>query len=189
MDSGFVPLASVIALVRADISNVPIFHQVLMVIVPVTLPVLLNTAVSWGNGKLAAAGEPPLVVAQPVAPQLCAPAKFQYTVLAAGNVMLALPLQSPSRVPDQGADAPAAVISLKSTSVIETDPAVIVTAVPRVLEFINSLEDAPEPAEQVKAFVTVILVASLIVLNPVLGVIPVNVRLLKVGVVPLMLMV
>ena len=77
MLGAFDPAANVIADVRPDILTVPIFHAALIVIVPVTLPVLLNTAVSWASGKLAAAGDPPLDVAQPVADQFCAPARFQ----------------------------------------------------------------------------------------------------------------
>ena len=42
------------------------FQPTANVIVPVTLPVLSNTAVSCGNGKLLTAGVPPEDVAQPV---------------------------------------------------------------------------------------------------------------------------
>lgn len=65
------------ALVRLPIFSVPIFQPELIVIVPVTDPVLSNTAVSCASGKLFTAGVPPDVVAHPVADQFCAPAKFQ----------------------------------------------------------------------------------------------------------------
>lgn len=48
------------------------------------------------------------------------------------NVMLLLPKALQTRVPVQGAAAPAAVISLKSTSVKATVAAVTVTDVPNV---------------------------------------------------------
>ena len=57
---------------------VPVYGMVVFsVIVPVTLPALVNVAVSWAKGKLLTAGVPVGVVAQPLADQFCAPAKFQ----------------------------------------------------------------------------------------------------------------
>lgn len=74
--------AKVMALVLALMSRVPMFHPwfvppALIVIVPVTLPVLSNTAVSCAKGKLFTAGDPPDNVAHAVADQFCAPARFQ----------------------------------------------------------------------------------------------------------------
>ena len=72
------PLLSVIALVRNDASNVPMFQAALMVMVPVTLPAASsNTAVSCASGKLLMSGVPPEDGAQAVADQFCAPARFQ----------------------------------------------------------------------------------------------------------------
>jgi len=88
-------LASVMADVRPDMSMVPMFQAASMVIVPVTLPLSVNTAVSCARGKFATAGVPVEVVAQPVADQFCAPARFQYTVLGVENVMPELPPQLP----------------------------------------------------------------------------------------------
>jgi hypothetical protein len=75
-------------------SRVPIFQSLFRVTVSAA-PALSNTAVSCARGKLLKAGDPPLVGAHPVADQFCEPAKFQYTVLAAGKVMLVLPPQLP----------------------------------------------------------------------------------------------
>ena len=63
------PIERAIALVLALASNVPMFHAALIVIVPVTLPVLSNTAVSCANGKLLMSGVPPEDAAHPVALQ------------------------------------------------------------------------------------------------------------------------
>ena len=68
---------NVIAVVRFVMFIVPILKFWFIVIVPVTEPVSSKTAVSCGKGKFATAGVPPLLVAHPVAPQFCAPAKFQ----------------------------------------------------------------------------------------------------------------
>jgi hypothetical protein len=64
-----VVVENVIALVRADMSSVPILYDPPWLTVPAA-PVLSKTAVSCASGKLAAAGVPPLDVAQAVAPQL-----------------------------------------------------------------------------------------------------------------------
>jgi hypothetical protein len=116
---GAAPSANVIADVRPDILIVPIFQTSLIVIVPVTLPAFVNVAVSWANGKLAAAGDPVVVVAHPVADQFCAPARFQYTVLAAGKVIPVFPPQSPHPTADVMVPTPTlALISLKSVLVM-----------------------------------------------------------------------
>jgi multidrug efflux pump subunit AcrB len=70
------PNANVIAVVRADISTVVIFHREFTVML-VIAPFSSKTAVSCANGKLLIAGESPEDVAHPVADQFCAPAKFQ----------------------------------------------------------------------------------------------------------------
>jgi hypothetical protein len=57
--------AKVYAVVLAEALSVPIGKLALKVMVPAA-PALSKTAVSWANGKLFAAGVPPLVVAQPV---------------------------------------------------------------------------------------------------------------------------
>lgn len=104
--------------VLADKSILPTYVMaVSSVIIPVTEPALVNVAVSCGNGKLSVDGVPVDVVAQAFADQFCAPAKFQYTVLGASNVM---PLHSPRlpmRVPLIGADVPRAYKPRKSASV------------------------------------------------------------------------
>ena len=69
-NGALVLVVSVIALVLADASNVPMFHAALIVIVPVTLPAAsLNTAVSCASGKLLMSGTPPVPGAQAVALQ------------------------------------------------------------------------------------------------------------------------
>ena len=74
---GVFEVANVIAVVRADMSIVGKFQGSSIVIVPVTEPVLSNTAVSWARGKLLTPGVPPLPGAHAVALQFCVPAKFQ----------------------------------------------------------------------------------------------------------------
>lgn len=108
-----VAFANVNEEVRAEALKLPTFQLASNVIV---LPALdwLMIAVSCGNGKLAAAGEPPDVVAHPVADQFWLPAKFQYTFFAAGNVMFEFPPQSPSRVPVRAVEV--FVMRVKSTS-------------------------------------------------------------------------
>ena len=118
-------------------------------------PVAWNTAVSWARGKLFAAGAPPAVAAQPVEDQLPPPTKFQYRVVAAVNVMPLLPLQSPMRVPEAGAAAPAMVMSRKSTSVMLTAAAVMVRVVPMVSLWTKCRMVALVPAEKVSVPVTV----------------------------------
>ena len=75
-------------------------------IVPVTEPALVNVAVSCASGKLSVDGVPVGVVAQPVADQFCAPARFQYTILAVLNVMPEQLVKLPMRVPEIGAAVP-----------------------------------------------------------------------------------
>ena len=62
--------------VRADASIVPTAHQFSDDKTP-SDPASVNAAVSWASGKLFTAGVPFDVVAQPVADQFCAPARFQ----------------------------------------------------------------------------------------------------------------
>ncbi len=148
------PSAKVIAVVRADALKVPMFHAVSIVIVPVTLPVSSNTAVSWASGKLLMSGVPPDPGAQAVALHCCAPARFQYAVLGAGNVMPVLPPQSPARVGDAPDAAPARVISRKSQSVAEMALTVSVRGVPMVSDRKKMRRTAEAPA-QVKVPLTV----------------------------------
>ena len=123
---------------RADISMVPMFQSLLIVIVaPLFSPVASKMQVSCASGKLLTAGDAPLLNAQPVAVQLPPAARFQYLFAAAVKVIPLLPLQSPSRVPDTGAAAPDIVMSRKSTSVPENAAAVIVRVVPRVFDWTN----------------------------------------------------
>jgi hypothetical protein len=75
-------------------------------IVPVTDPALVKVAVSCGRGKLSVEGDPVEVVAHPFALQFCAPARFQYTVLGASNVMFLHSPRLPMRVPLMGAAVP-----------------------------------------------------------------------------------
>ena len=76
--------------------------------------------------------EPPDVSDQLAAPNDPVPPR-QYTVLAAGNVIPLLPLQSPKRVPLTGAAAPAIVMSRKSMSVSDATAAQVnVRVVPMV---------------------------------------------------------
>lgn len=97
------------------------------------------------------AGVPPPVVAQPVADQLPPAARFQYLLAPASNVIPLLPLQSPKRVPDTGAAAPAMVMSRKSMSVREATAAqVSVRVVPIVADRANVRMVALVPAESVK---------------------------------------
>ena len=74
------PEAKVMAVVLLDTPSAiliePIFQLAFIVTVPAA-PASVNITVSCGNGKLAAAGAPLFVVAQPVADQLFEPAKFQ----------------------------------------------------------------------------------------------------------------
>jgi hypothetical protein len=144
-------VANVIVLaVRADISIVPMFQLSLNVVVAPDAGLAdPNTAVSCANGKLFAAGVPPKLVAHAVADQLLLPARFQYTVLAAGNVIPLLPLQSPNLVPDAGAAAPAMVMSRKSASVAEKAAQVSVRVVPIVSERTKCRIVALVPAESV----------------------------------------
>jgi hypothetical protein len=79
-----------------------------------------------------------------------------YTVLGASNVIPLLPLQSPKRVPDTGAAAPAMVMSRKSMSVRDATAAqVSVRVVPRELDCTNVRTVASAPAESVKVPVIV----------------------------------
>jgi hypothetical protein len=144
---------NVIALVRADISTVPIFTPPLGC-ANVTLPELVKAAVSCANGKLLILGVPDGVVAHAVAVQKFEPAKFQYTVFGAGNVIPELPPQSPALVGEAPAAEPAIVMSLKSQSFAEIALAVIVLVVPIVSERTKALAIAEEPAT-VKVPVTV----------------------------------
>ena len=97
------------------------------------------TTVSCGNGKLAADGTPPDVSAHAVADQLPPAARLQYLVTPASNVIPLLPPQSPSRVPDHGADAPDTAMSLKSTS---DSAATLATVNVRVVPGIDDLTTA-----------------------------------------------
>ena len=111
-----VPSARVIALVLPDMSTLE-RAATSIEILPVTEPALVKVAVSCGKGKLFVDGVPVEVVAQPLALQFCAPARFQYTVLGASNVM---PLHSPRlpmRVPLMGAAVPRTYKPRKSASV------------------------------------------------------------------------
>ena len=135
-----------IAEVRADASNAPILNACI-VTVPAE-PLSVNAAVSWARGKLLTAGVPEGVVAQAVAVQLCVPAKFQYTVLAAGKVMPELPPQSPALVGELPVAAPVTMMSRKSQSVAEEIALTVrVRAVPNVFERRNNLFVADEPAQ------------------------------------------
>ena len=99
--------ASVIALVRPDISTVPVYGMaVSSVIVPVTEPALVNVAVSCANGKKLVLGVPVLVSDHPLADQFCAPARFQYTVFGVDIVIPRSPPRSPILVPLIGAAVP-----------------------------------------------------------------------------------
>ena len=107
----------VAASVRPEASNVPICQLLLMVMVaPRIRPKSSMTTVSCANGKLAAAATPPDVNAHALSDQFPPATWLQYLVTPAANVIPLLPPQSPSRVPDHGADAPVTAISLKSTS-------------------------------------------------------------------------
>ena len=90
-----------------------------------------------------------------------------------------LPLQSPKRVPDTGAAAPAIVMSRKSTSVPENAAVVIVRVVPMVSDWTKCRIVALVPAERVRVPVTVWLAVTLTIFKPA-DVMPVNDRLLKV---------
>lgn len=140
-----VEVVNVIAVVRNDASNVPMFQAASIVTVP-ALPVLSNTAVSCARGKLLTAGAPPEVAAQPVSLQFTAPERFQYTVLAVGNVMPLLPPQLPARVGEEPAAVPAMVMSRKSQSVADSVPTVRVRVVPSVLERTKIRRTAVAPA-------------------------------------------
>ena len=113
------------------------------------------------------AGVPPLLVAQAMAPpQLPPAARFQYLLAAAVNVMPLLPLQSPMRVPEAGAAAPAMVMSRKSTSVMLTAAAVMVRVVPMVSLRTKCRMVALVPAEKVRVPVTVWLADKAITFTP-----------------------
>ena len=157
-----------------------------MIVVVVPVPGLVDskTAVSWASGKLLTAGDPPELAAQPVADQLLLPARFQYRVTPAPKVIPLLPLQSPKRVPDAGAAAPAMVMSRKSTSVPEKAAQVNVRVVPMVSERTKCRIVASVPADSVKVPVTVWLAVRETTFKPA-AVMPVKDRLLKV-LVPLM---
>ena len=99
--------------------------------------------------------------------------------MAAVNVMPLLPLQSPIRVPEAGAAAPAMVMSRKSTSVIDTAAAVMVRVVPMVLLRTKCRLVASVPAEKVSVPVTVWLAVTEMFFRPA-EVMPVKDRLLKV---------
>ena len=126
---------NVAASVRPEASIVPANHAVSSVIVlPATSPRLSITAVSCASGKLAAAATPPDVSAHAVADQLPLRAELQYFVVPAANVTLVLPPALPRRVPDHGAEAPAIVMSRKSTSDnVATAATVSVRGVPKTL--------------------------------------------------------
>lgn len=165
--------------VLADMSMVPMLYAALTVTVaPLFSPVASKKQVSCAKGKLFTAGEPPLVVAQPTADQLPPAARFQYLFAAAVNVIPLLPLQSPMRVPEAGAAAPAMVTSRKSTSVIDTAAAVMVRVVPMVLLWTKCRMVALVPAEKVSVPVTVWLAVREMFFRPA-EVIPVKDRLLK----------
>ena len=159
--------------------TLPMFHQVLIVIAPVTLPVLSNTAVSCANGKLLMSGVPPDELAHPVADQFWAAARFQYTVFAPGKVMPELPPQFPARVGDELAAAPAIAISLKSQSWADRVPTVRVRCVPRVSDRRKIRRTEAEPAH-VSVPVMVWLAAKKAKDKPALAERAVNVKLLNV---------
>ena len=92
-------------------------------------------------------GVPPDPVAQAVALQFCAPARFQYTVLGAGNVMPVLPPQSPARVGDAPDAVPARTMSRKSQSVAEILLTVRVRGVPMVPDCKKIRRTADAPAQ------------------------------------------
>ena len=92
-------------------------------------------------------GVPPDPGAHAVALQFCAPARFQYTVLAAGNVIPELPPQSPARVGDAPDAVPARVMSRKSQSVAEMALTVSVRGVPMELERKKMRRIADAPAQ------------------------------------------
>ena len=100
--------------VLVEVSTLPTDQYWSTEIVPVTVLALLKTAVSWAKGKLLMFGVPPESGAHPAADQICDPAKFQYTVFAAGNVMPELLPLSPKLVPEMGAAAPEMVMPPKS---------------------------------------------------------------------------
>ena len=132
---GTIPAAMeiVTALVRVDMSTVPIF-QLFPMLTLVAAPVLSNTAVSCARGKFAKAGDPPLLAAHPVENQLCAPVRFQYTVFAAGKVMLVLPPQSPPPLVAVIAFVTAVMSRKSALDSVAPLASVRVLAVPRVLE-------------------------------------------------------
>lgn len=109
--------------------------EIPIVIVLLAAPKLLasKTPVSCGNGNLEATA-PPDVVNQSasVMIRLSAPACTQYAVTGVVCVIDVLPPQLPIDVPVNGAAAPAAVMSSKSTFVSATTAAVMVRAVPSV---------------------------------------------------------
>ena len=92
-------------------------------------------------------GVPPDAVHHPVADHVTAPAKFQYTVLGAGNVMPVLPPQSPARVGDAPDAAPARLMSRKSQSVAEMALTVRVRGVPIVSDCKKMRRTAVAPAQ------------------------------------------
>ena len=151
----------------------------MVVCVPVPGLVDSNTAVSCASGKLLTAGDAPELAAQPVADQLLLPARFQYTVLAASNVIPLLPLQSPKRVPDTGAAAPAIIMSRKSTSVADTAAQVSVRVVPMASDRTKCRVVALVPAESVRVPLMVWLAVMDTFFRPA-EVRPINDKLLKV---------
>ena len=93
------------------------------------------------------AGVPPDPVAQPVEVHPTEPARFQYTVLGAGNVMPVLPPQSPARVGDAPDAAPARIMSRKSQSAAEMALTVRVRGVPMMPDCKKMRRTADAPAQ------------------------------------------
>lgn len=157
-------------------------YAALMVIVePDGSVALSTTTLSWAKGKLLLLTAPPEDKAQlPEEDQRALELLARYTVLAASNVIPLLPLQSPKRVPDTGAAAPAMMMSRKSMSVgVATAAQVSVRVVPRVLDCTNVRIVALVPAESVRVPLIVWLADKTIAAIPA-EVLPATVRLLKV---------
>lgn len=114
--------------------------------VPVSVVLLLMTAVSWASGKLVSAPAPPLVVAHELEPPQVVFVPTRKTVFAAGKVMPLLPPQSPARVGEAGLAAPARVMSRKSQSVADRAPTVSVRGVPMALDAMNTRRRTVAPA-------------------------------------------
>ena len=104
----------------------------MVMVAPLFRPVASKMQVSWARGKKLGSGVAPDDTVHPLLDQFPPPAKFQYLFEAAVNVIPLLPLQSPTRVPDAGAAAPAMVMSRKSTSAMDTAAAVMVRVAPMV---------------------------------------------------------